>query len=209
MDNRFWLELWEQRHPRFHSHVANPVLVAHFARLGLPRGARVFVPFCGMSVDIGWLRARGYRVAGAELSPLAVQQLFDQMGEAPEVTQAGPLRRFRARDLEVFEGDMFALTPELLGPVDAVYDRAALVALPAEMRSVYAAHLAALTAAAPQLLSSYTVPGDPPAGPPFPVGGDEIRRLYGASHAVGLVWEGLDEPSGETDQVWLLDRRPQ
>jgi thiopurine S-methyltransferase len=191
---------------RFHGHAVNPLLVDHFARLNLTPGARVFLPLCGKSVDIGWLRARGFRVAGAELSPLAVEQLFDQMGEAPEITLHGPLRRFRARDLDIFEGDIFDLTPDRLGPVAAVHDRAALIALPAAMRARYAAHLVALTGAAPQLLSSYTAPGEPDDGPPFPVDEAEIRSLCRASHRVTLAWEGLDEPSGETDQVWLLGR---
>lgn len=206
MDRDFWLSVWENERIRFHGHAVNPLLVAHLPVLGLAEGARLFLPLCGKSVDIGWLRARGFRVVGAELSPLAVTQLFDQMGEVPEIDEIGPVKRYRTRSVDVFLGDIFDLTADLLGPVDAVYDRAALVALPEAMRQSYAAHLVALSGAAPQLLSSYAASGSPGQGPPFPVGEAEIRALYGASHAVRLVREELDEPSGEIDQLWLLER---
>lgn len=206
--NGFWLDLWARRAPvRFHAQTAEPLLVNNIGRMNLPPGARFFVPLCGMTVDIGWLRAHGYRVAGAELSPVAVENLFDTLGERPEIDRDGPLERWRARDVEVFVGDIFDLTPERLGPVDAVWDRAALVALPEDTRRRYAAHLVALTAGAPQLVSSFsTAEGAAAGGPPFAVGPAEIGRLYGASMAPRLLWEMLDEPSGETDQLWLIDR---
>lgn len=207
METDFWLRLWERGRVPFHWHQVNPFLAAHLPALGLAEGARVFVPFCGKSVDIGWLRARGFRVAGAELSPLAVAQLFDTLGERPAVETLGPLRRLSARDVAVFEGDMFALTPELLGPVDAVYDRAALIALPRALRARYAAHLLRLTAGAPQLLIGFDHAGDPDDGPPFAVDEAEIRQLYGASHRVERLADAADGDEGDRDQVWLLARR--
>lgn len=207
MDRDFWLGMWERGRIPFHWHVANPLLVEYFPALGLAAGARVFLPLCGKTVDIGWLRARGFRVAGAELSARAVEELFDQMGEAPEVTVEGPLRRFRARDVEIFQGDIFDLTAGRLGPVDATYDRAALIALPPGLRRRYAAHLTEITAGAPQLLLGLTGLPDPDRGPPFQVDGEEIRHLYGAAYRIAALGVSPDpERSGGVDEVWLMTR---
>lgn len=204
MDRDFWLARWEDGRIGFHWHLSNPLLVAHFGALALRPRARIFVPLCGKTVDIGWLRARGFRSVGVELSPIAVEQLFDGLGEAPEITQVGPLRLFSARDVAVFQGDIFDLTPERLGEVDAVYDRAALIALPPPLRRRYAAHLQQLTGTAPQLLVSYENGRDPDDGPPFPVTGDDIRGLYGSSYRIDLL---EDVPDGEEhDLVWHLRR---
>ena len=118
------------------------------------------------------------RSAASSLSPLAVAQLFDELGLAPEVAPAGPLTRFAAPGIEVFAGDIFELTPEKLGPVAAVYDRAALIALPPALRPRYADHLAALAPGAPQLLITLEYDQSLMDGPPFSVGAEEVRRLY-------------------------------
>src|SRR6185503_16992975 len=146
---------WERNEIGFHNAEAHPLLVAHFGALSLPKGSRVFLPLCGKTRDIDWLLASGYRVAGAELSPIAVEQLFAELGTVPEVAEIGQLRRYSADGSDIFAGDIFALSRDVLGPVDAVYDRAALVALPKDMRGNYAAHLAEVTGRAPQLLISF------------------------------------------------------
>jgi len=84
----------------------------------------------------------------------------------------------------VFQGDLFQLTAEQLGPVDLVYDRAALVALPEVMRARYAPHLRALTGAAPQLLITFEYDPAEMDGPPFPVFAEEVRRLYQDHYAL-------------------------
>ena len=44
-------------------------------------------------------------------------------------------------NIEIFVGDFFDLSTEILGDVDFIYDRAALVALPEYMRKMYVEHL--------------------------------------------------------------------
>lgn len=208
MDHDFWHAKWAKNDIGFHLAEANPLLVAHFGQLGLAEGDRVFLPLCGKTRDIGWLLAAGVRVVGAELSPLAVAQLFEDLGVTPTVSPAGALQRHAAPGLEVFVGDFFALTSEALGPVDAIYDRAALIALPEPMRARYAAQLMALTGRAPLLL--VTVDYDPRAlqGPPFPVLHDEVSRHYGAHYRLALldsraVEGGLKGKCPATEHVWI------
>jgi hypothetical protein len=46
----------------------------------------VFLPLCGKTLDIQWLLSRGYGVAGSELSKIAVEQLFSELGVEPNIT---------------------------------------------------------------------------------------------------------------------------
>jgi thiopurine S-methyltransferase len=80
---------------------------------------------------------------------------------------------------ELLVGDAFELTPALLGRVDAAYDRAALVALPPELRTRYARQFADLMpAGSTSLLVSFEYAQELRAGPPFSVERDEVERLY-------------------------------
>lgn len=106
-------------------------------------------------------------------------------------------------------GDFFHLTADLLGPVDAVYDRAAFVALPEHMRDDYAVHLSAITSKAPQLLLSYHYDQSLVAGPPFSVSNDEVAERYADSYTLRRL-ASVDIPGGlkgkceAVESVWLL-----
>ena len=145
MDPAFWHQRWETNQLGFHRPDVHPMLARYLDHLNVQDGARLFLPLCGKTVDIPWLLSRGYRVAGAELSQIAVRDLFDTMGVIPEVTPQGPLEHYHAPGVDIFVGDIFDLDDAVLGRVDAVYDRAALVALPDDMRARYVAHLPRLT----------------------------------------------------------------
>lgn len=86
--------------------------------------------------------------------------------------------------MTVFQGDIFELTADELGPIDLVYDRAALVAMPPAMRPGYVAQILTLARAAPQLLITFEYDPAEKDGPPFPVLADEVSRHYAASHSV-------------------------
>jgi thiopurine S-methyltransferase len=169
----------------------------------------VFLPLCGKTLDIAWLLSRGYRVAGAELSRLAIEQLFAGLGVEPEITRVGDHDRYSAQGIDIFVGDIFALSGKILGPVDAVYDRAALVALPEAMRNRYTAHLMAITGKAPQLLISYEYDQSRLEGPPFSIRNAEVRRHYADNYDLALLASqdvpgGLKGQCAATENVWLL-----
>ncbi|WHZ23772.1 MAG: Thiopurine S-methyltransferase [Nitrospira sp.] len=209
MDAKFWHDRWASNEIGFHKSEANPLLVKYVDQLSLATGSRVFLPLCGKTLDIGWLLSRGYRVAGAELSAVAIEQLFVELGVTPTITNVGALDHYRAPQLDIIVGDIFTVTPEILGPVDAVYDRAALVALPQAMRARYAAHLTTLTAHVPQLLISFEYNQRAMDGPPFSVTEAEIRQHYGQRYDI-TVLTSLDVPDGlkgrcpATERVYLL-----
>jgi thiopurine S-methyltransferase len=209
MDTNFWHDKWAKNEIAFHGREAHPLLVKHVSALALPPGARVFLPLCGKTLDIHWLLAQGMRVAGVELSSLAIDQLFAELGVQPQVSRVGDLTRYSADHIDIFVGDFFQVSSAQLGVVNAVYDRAALVALPPEMRVRYAAQLMAVTACAPQLLICFDYDQALQAGPPFAVPGAEVRAHYGQACDVALLESmslagGLKGRSAAQEEVWLV-----
>jgi thiopurine S-methyltransferase len=137
VDASFWHQRWKNNDIAFHEGEANPLLVKYFKILSLAKGSRVFLPLCGKTLDIAWLLSNGYRVAGIELSRIAIDQLFTELEVEPEITGVGEIDHYSARNIDIFAGDFFVLSSKMLGQVDAIYDRAALVALPQKMRNQY------------------------------------------------------------------------
>ncbi|SHE92753.1 thiopurine S-methyltransferase [Microbulbifer donghaiensis] len=209
MEANFWHRKWADNEIGFHASEANPLLVKHFGALSLTTGSRVFVPLCGKTLDIAWLLAQGYRVVGAELSRLAIEQLFEGLGVKPEIAQVGNILHFRAESIDVFVGDIFDLSAETLGQVDAVYDRAALVALPEDMRKRYTRHLLEITQSAPQLLITFEYDQSLQPGPPFSISSAEVEQHYSDHYALTLaesqdVAGGLKGKCAATESAWLL-----
>jgi thiopurine S-methyltransferase len=212
MEASFWHDRWAMNELGWHEPDFNPLLLAHFHLLDLPEDSRVLVPLCGKTRDIAWLLQQGCKVAGIELSELAVQQLFDELGFSPTVTKVGDLQRYSAPGLDVFVGDIFALDAAQLGLVDAIYDRAALVALPPAMRERYVQQLLALTGGAPQLLICFEYDQNVMPGPPHSVPAVEVWRQYGAHYRLVLVdvhdvAGGLKGITPANELVWLLSAK--
>jgi thiopurine S-methyltransferase len=212
MEANFWHERWARHEIAFHEPEFNVLLTTHFHQLALPQGSRIFVPLCGKTLDIAWLLRSGYQVVGAELSELAVIELFEELAVEPTVTHAGRLKRYEAPGLNIHVGDIFDVTAAMLGNVDGIYDRAALVALPADMRKRYARHLLALTHAAPQLLICFEYDQQQMDGPPFSVTPAEVKALYDASYDLAIaatrpVAGGLKGKCKAEETVWLLKPR--
>lgn len=180
MNGAFWIERWERNQIGFHQAEPNESLVRHAGRFlgGAPH--RVLVPLCGKSVDLPWLCALGHEAVGVELSERAVRALLAENRIPFRCWDEGPFRRFVAPKLELWCGDWFALDPERLGPVDRVWDRAAMIAMPEELRGPYVAQLKRLAPGATMLLSGITYDPSVMQGPPFPVPVAEARERYGA-----------------------------
>ena len=118
-----------------------PLLMKHWSSLGVPASGRVFVPLAGKTLDMHWLAGRGHEVLGAELSPLAVDAFFAEAGLSPEVSNEADGVHHRAGRIDLVRGDVFALSASTLAGMSAVYDRAALIALPPAMRRRYVAEV--------------------------------------------------------------------
>jgi thiopurine S-methyltransferase len=192
MHPEFWHQRWSDNQIGFHQSTPTPLLLKHWPALGIAPGTQVFVPLAGKSLDMAWLASQGYRVLGVELSQIAVEQFFAEHGLQPDIRESKYGRHHVAHGIEMICGDAFALDADALRDCAAVFDRAALIALPPDLRARYAGELyARLPSGCRGLLVTLEYPHDERAGPPFSVPEDEVRALYSRN------W-----------QVDLLDRRP-
>ncbi len=180
MQKEYWLNRWEQEDIGFHQIDINHYLCQYWQELKLIPSSTVFVPLCGKSRDLLWLRKQGHPVLGVELSTLAIQTFFKENNQVPSHTSIREsFDCFENKGIRIFCGDFFNLTKEDVEKVNAVYDRASLVALPPEMRARYAHHLMHILPAATQiLLITFDYPQSEMTGPPFAVSPDEIIMHY-------------------------------
>jgi thiopurine S-methyltransferase len=164
-----------------------PLLEQYWDAVAVPAGARVLVPLAGKSLDMAWLAARGHRVLGVELSPIAVAQFFEEHGLAPATHVSASGVHHVAGNIELVQGDVFALEPGLLAGCAGVYDRAALIALPVPLRDRYVREVyARLPAGCRGLLVTLEYPPHEKQGPPFPVSDEEVRTRFAQDWSLQL-----------------------
>jgi len=179
-----WLARWRDGRIAFHEGRPNALLDRHLARFAGCR--RVLVPLCGRSEDLALLAAHGHEVVGVELSEQAVREFFELHALAPVITPRGALVEYRAGAITLLVGDLFETTPAMVGPVDALYDRAALIALPGALRPRYVAHLRGLVSpGARGLVVTLEYDEGAMSGPPFAVHEAELRSLYAGA---AITW---------------------
>lgn len=212
MQHDFWHDKWQTNNIGFHQDQPHPLLTQHLQSLSLSSSARIFVPLCGKSLDLAWLIKQGYHVVGIDLSPIAIQALIIDLGLSFKEMQSGELTHYQHPQIELFVGDFFQLTAQQLGDIDAVYDRAALIALPPQMRSQYTQHLLDITKQAPQLLISLEYDQNLLQGPPFSVPEHELTEHYAMHYQIKLLETMTENLKGKViahENVWSLSKSPQ
>lgn len=211
----FWRERWQEGRIGFNQSDINPLLIQYFSHLKLPVGSRVFVPLSGKSIDMVWLAAQGYEVVGIELVESAVHAFFAEQHITPTITDHDDMRCYQGvlegETITLWVGDIFVLTADDIGHIDAVYDRAALIAMPPDMRPKYSEQVRTLSGGAPQLLLTLNYDQNEWAGPPFAVSSEHVAQYYGSHYQLTKL---SDAPAtlnaaptmAVTEQVWVLER---
>lgn len=188
MDHQYWQDRWKDGRIGWHQEQPTPQLTWYWPALGVPQDSRVLVPLAGKTRDMHWLAAQGHRVLGVELSQVAVEQFFAESGLDPKVKSTRHGRHYQAGGIEIICGDAFALDAEVLRSCDAVFDRAALIALPAMLRRHYARELyGRLPSGCLGLLITIEYPPEEREGPPFSVSEHEARVLFQPDWTVDLM----------------------
>lgn len=197
MHHSFWHQRWQEQHIGFHLDKINPYLSKYWHRLEVSEQGRVFVPLCGKSHDLLFLHQQGHKVIGNELSSLAVQDFYTEqqlnasktiISSEKNLFDETALTLWDSPEVDIYCGDFFALKKEYLSDISAVYDRAALVALPREMRENYVKKMLEIL---PQkvkiLLLTLDYDENEKQGPPFSVTEEEVYRLYGDYFSIELL----------------------
>ncbi|MDH5480876.1 MAG: thiopurine S-methyltransferase [Nitrosomonas sp.] len=188
MKKSYWLDRWEREEIGFHQSEINPCLSKYWQQLQLANGCEVFVPLCGKSHDMIWLREQGHSVLGIEFSTIATHAFFSENNLVPDCITSDRFTQLKANDIRILCGDFFNLSKNDLANVNALYDRAALIALPPEMRERYVQQLLNILPAATQiLLITLEYPHSEMSGPPFSVPMDEVVALYQQQAKINLL----------------------
>jgi len=218
-DNVLWLQCWRDQRTDFNQKTVNQLLTKFWPGLDLAQGSRVFVPLCGKSFDMIWLASQGYEVIGIELSPIAVRAFFRGNNLRAVRRKVGRFTLWQHGRLSILCGDYFSLTMSVLGHIDAVYDRAALTALPEEIRKHYVAHLRLIVPASAMvfLLTTEEAEEKETLSQAYGVA-EEIKILYSENFDIELIHvesefaadpESPDLPPERTEyKVYRLSVKP-
>ncbi|MEE2742362.1 MAG: thiopurine S-methyltransferase [Bdellovibrionota bacterium] len=173
MDQKFWLERWENKNLGFNQEKTNSFLMNFFPELSLSPNSSILVPLCGKSIDLLWPLKQGFQVTGVELSPIAIQDFFKEQNISYTKKNVGPYISWQANNhkLRILEGDFFNIL-SLGDSFAGIYDRASLVALPQSMRQNYYGILKALKASVFLITIEYEQ--KKVDGPPFSISEKEI-----------------------------------
>lgn len=174
-----WIQRWKDDDTGWHRDTPNTKLIEFIDCLQLQKGGAVFVPLCGKSQDMMYLLEQGYKVIGVELSAFAIDAFFNENAIAYTVQKASKFSVYNGNNIRIFCGDYFALDSGCLSSVSAVYDRASLIALPADLRERYAQHLYAIIPSdCRMLLLTLNYPQSQISGPPFAVDEIAVNSLF-------------------------------
>ena len=219
MNPEFWQTRWQEKRIGFNQSDVNPLLIKYFSELNLPVGSRIFVPLCGKSIDMVWLAHQGFDVVGIELVESAAQEFFIEQATSYTVIEHSKQTDIKCyqgeiagRTIDLWVADIFTLSADDIGHVDAVYDRAALIAMPAEMRTQYSEKIRTLSCNASQLLLTLNYDQNERAGPPFSISQEQVQQYYGNDYQMNKLEA---EPStlnaapemAVTEPVWLLSQK--
>ncbi len=187
MDAQFWINAWTTGRTNFHQPHFNDKLIQFFPALNPLKGQRVLVPLCGKSKDMLWLAGLGLAVHGVELYEDAVKAFFTENDLSPVTKSQGTdFSHYTHEPFTLSCGDFFKLNTN--DSYDLVYDRGALVALPAPMRKEYAQVIQrVLKKGGNCLLLTYDYDPAQMDGPPFSVTAEEIHALYGDRFSIELL----------------------
>lgn len=177
-----WQEHWSKQELPWKSSQSDQSFIDAFAalaqRCSLPSPARVFIPLCGDTEVVPALWGKGSQVTALDFIPDAICKLANDFSRVTGVSLEATSEGFVGTRLHLLIKDIFETS--FVSAFDAVYDRAALVALPPDERKIYS-----------QLIYSSLAPGgilylvtnefddSLVTRPPYSVSRGEIAELYG------------------------------
>ena len=189
MHKEFWQQRWQEQRIGFHLNEINPTLI----NFKLKPTDKILVPLCGKSLDLLYLAKQVTKVSGVEIIAKAVNEFFLDNNLSPTISKDGKFKKFSNNNIEILLGDFFELEQQQVQDNTLIYDRAALVALPFEMRLQYSQIIKSFNIAN-ILLVSLDYPQAEKAGPPFAVTKKEIHALYEDKYSIKLLRQtALDE----------------
>lgn len=179
-DPAFWDERFSHDHTPWDAHGV-PVAFQRFFE-AQPAPLSTLIPGCGNAYEAGWLAERAWPVTAIDFAPSAVASAKAMLGPYADVVELA---------------DFFHFVPRR--PVQWIYERAFLCAMPRRLWPDYAARVARLLAPGGLLAGFFAVVEGreaSPKGPPFEVTQAELDAL------LSPAFERLsDTPIAETESI--------
>jgi thiopurine S-methyltransferase len=187
MDKEFWNLAWNEGRTNFHQEQFNEKLVKYFPQLNPRPGQRILVPLCGKTKDLLWLHQLNLHVHGIEFYQNAVESFFKENNFSPiKKIEEKEYIQYSYKNILISCGDFFKLGEN--ETYNFIYDRAALVALPFELRKKYAKVIKrSLQNGGQYFLVVYEYDQTKIDGPPFSVDANEIHDLYQNDFTIKLL----------------------
>jgi thiopurine S-methyltransferase len=186
IENNFWLKVWENNDIPFHADTVKTDLIEFFPSLNLQKDARILVPFCGKSKDLIWLSDQGYEVIGIEISRIACEDFFRELGVQPSIIKKTSCTVYQHNNIQIICADLFNLTKNDFPKIHAIYDCKALIALQHDIKKKYVKHLLSCVDHDIQILL-FTIDTEANVqGPPFPISDAETHALYADFEVIKL-----------------------
>ncbi len=183
MDSDFWHSKWEKNEIGFHLNDVHPLLQKYFDKT-FSDSSIVFVPLCGKTLDMRYLFSQHKSVIGCELSEIAANEFFsqEQISNELRIVKEDNHHIYEVdgvtSSIKILVGDYFDLAEKSFKQCGSIYDRAALIALPKELRLSYVKHLRELLPQAKMLLITLDYDQNQMSGPPFSVEQSEVEKLF-------------------------------
>ena len=202
MEASFWHRSWELGgfHTSFHRKDIHPYVLQYMHPNEI-EGKNILVPLCGKTIDLMYLSQYANKVIGVELVEEAILQFFSENNlplSRPDDTT------YSSGNITIYRRDFMALTPNEVGPIDWVLDRASLVALPYDMRMDYLATIERLSSVGTQQLVITLEYFPLIHSAPFSITPTEVTEYYGRRHAIRHV-EQPNLPNHGMVRRWNLD----
>lgn len=189
MEPDFWMQAWHEGRIGFHRGEYHPALLEYFPLLEAQTEQSILVPLCGKSHDLTWLSHQGLYVRGVEICKQAVEEYFK---DNDITTFQKSDNTYTHQNLTLEVGDF--LKHENPNNYDFIYDRAAIVALPPEMRIKYAKKwLELLKSGGKAILIAFEYDQAKVQGPPFSVPTKEIEALFSSDTDIELLEEKAEK----------------
>ena len=199
MATDFWLQKWVDNKIGFHQDQYNPFLVEYWKKY-CPEVGAVFVPLCGKTKDMLFLREIGHQVYGVELSEIAVKDFFQDNNLSYKVEKRDDFIIYSGGGFCLFCGDLFKLKSSDFKNVDYIYDRASLIALSKSQQGKYCAFIKQTFPQSSLFLITLEF-DNPKIGPPFSTSQACVENYFADHFEV----EKITELSIKSEEIRVHD----
>ncbi|MBC7539902.1 MAG: hypothetical protein H7281_13855 [Bacteriovorax sp.] len=185
-DYQFWSERWLNNQIGFHMNGPHKSLIEFIDLFKVHK--KIFVPLCGKSPDMIFLRQYGLEVIGVEFSEIAILDFIKENNLKMIKHEVRDLIFYEGDGFKIYQGNLFKLFEIDLAGVTCCYDRASMVAFNQQERVNYSQFLKDIVKDLTLILAPLLDYGEVlDAGPPFSVTARELNLLYGKNFELEVL----------------------